>query len=58
MDRAGRRQEVDRAYELQARAAVAGAARFTGIGTGVVILGHYSWPLFRLEIILIMLPNL
>lgn len=47
MDRARRRQEADQAYELQAKAAVIGAARFTGIGTGLVTFGHYTWPLFR-----------
>lgn len=47
MDRARRREEVDQAYELQARAAMIGAARYTAIGLGLATIGHYSWPLFR-----------
>ncbi|PCH41440.1 hypothetical protein WOLCODRAFT_137390 [Wolfiporia cocos MD-104 SS10] len=47
MDRATRNEDVQRAYEIQANAAVAGAARFSAVGTGLAILGHYTWPAFR-----------
>ncbi|KAF9821466.1 hypothetical protein IEO21_00712 [Rhodonia placenta] len=47
MDRQTRKQDIEHAYDLQARAAVAGAARFTTIGIGLAVLGHYTWPTFR-----------
>jgi len=47
MDRATRKQDLDHAYELQAKAAVAGAARSTAVGLGLAVLGHYTWPVFR-----------
>ena len=47
MDRARRKEDVDRAYELQSKAAIIGAARFTAVGLGLAVIGHYSWPLFR-----------
>lgn len=50
MDRQTRKQDIEHAYDLQARAAVAGAARFTTIGIGLAVLGHYTWPTFRLAL--------
>jgi len=47
MDRATRKQDVDHAYELQAKAAVVGAARSTAVGLGLAVVGHYTWPVFR-----------
>ncbi|PSR73618.1 hypothetical protein PHLCEN_2v10537 [Hermanssonia centrifuga] len=47
MDRARRREEVNRAYDVQVRAGTEGALRYTSIGIGLAILGHYTWPLFR-----------
>ncbi|KAH9951755.1 hypothetical protein B0H21DRAFT_717329 [Amylocystis lapponica] len=47
MDRARRKEELDKAYELQSKAAMIGAARYTGVGFGLAVIGHYSWPLFR-----------
>ncbi|KAH9938389.1 uncharacterized protein B0H18DRAFT_12958 [Fomitopsis serialis] len=47
MDRATRKEDVERAYELQAKAGLQGAARATLLGTGLAVLGHYTWPTFR-----------
>ena len=47
MDRATRKEDVERAYELQAKAGLAGAARATVLGLGMAVLGHYTWPTFR-----------
>ncbi|CCM01701.1 uncharacterized protein FIBRA_03765 [Fibroporia radiculosa] len=48
MDRATRKEDVQKAYELQTRAGVAGAARSTAVGLGLAVLGHYTWPAFRI----------
>lgn len=45
--RAYRKQNVDRAYDVQTRAGLEGAARFTSLGVGLAILAHYTWPTFR-----------
>jgi len=45
--RAKRRQEIDRAYELQFKAASWGAAKYTAIGISLATLGHFTWPVFR-----------
>jgi len=45
--RARRRRETDQAYELQAKAAWKGAAKYTAIGTSLAILSHATWPSFR-----------
>ncbi|OCH88318.1 hypothetical protein OBBRIDRAFT_795370 [Obba rivulosa] len=47
MDRASRKEDVERAYNIQARAAVYGAARWGAVGFGLAVLGHYTWPAFR-----------
>lgn len=47
MDRATRKADVERAYELQRKAGLAGAARATVLGIGLAVLGHYTWPTFR-----------
>ena len=47
MDRACRKADADRAYEVQVRAGTEGAVKFTGVGVGLAVLGHYSWPFFR-----------
>ncbi|KZT26970.1 hypothetical protein NEOLEDRAFT_1062065 [Neolentinus lepideus HHB14362 ss-1] len=46
-DRAQRREDVDRAYRLQAQAATLGALRYTCIGLGLITVAHYAWPAFR-----------
>ncbi|KAM6495739.1 hypothetical protein JOM56_008445 [Amanita muscaria] len=45
--RSRQRQDIEQAYQIQARAAVEGAARGAAIGLGLAILGHYLWPVFR-----------
>ena len=45
--RAYRKQNVERAYDVQMRAGLEGAARYTSIGVGLAILAHYTWPAFR-----------
>ncbi|KAI0079661.1 hypothetical protein K474DRAFT_1658732 [Panus rudis PR-1116 ss-1] len=47
MDRARRKEDADKAYALQVRAGTEGAVRYTAIGLGLAIIGHYTWPLFR-----------
>ncbi|KAK7695700.1 hypothetical protein QCA50_000336 [Cerrena zonata] len=47
MDRARRRQDADRAYDVQVKAGTEGALRYTALGIGLAIMGHYTWPLFR-----------
>ncbi|CAL1702224.1 unnamed protein product [Somion occarium] len=47
MDRARRREEADKAYDVQVKAGTEGALRYTAIGMGLAILGHYTWPVFR-----------
>ncbi|KAI0334778.1 hypothetical protein GY45DRAFT_1317813 [Cubamyces sp. BRFM 1775] len=47
MDRGRRKEEVDRAYEIQAKAAVRGAAQYGAIGLGLAAIAHYKWPSFR-----------
>ncbi|TDL29298.1 hypothetical protein BD410DRAFT_14800 [Rickenella mellea] len=42
-----RRQEADHAYELQKRAGLIGATKYTGIGAAVVTAVHFAWPGFR-----------
>ncbi|GLB33618.1 hypothetical protein LshimejAT787_0105020 [Lyophyllum shimeji] len=41
------REDVDRAHEVQSKAAVEGGLRGTAVGLGLAIIGHHSWPLFR-----------
>lgn len=47
MDRARRNASAQRAYEAQVRAGTEGLVKFTGLGVGLAILGHYTWPFFR-----------
>ncbi|KAH8106202.1 hypothetical protein BXZ70DRAFT_918603 [Cristinia sonorae] len=47
MDRARRRADADRAYNAQVQAGTIGAVRATGVGVGLAIIAHYSWPWFR-----------
>jgi len=41
------REDVDKAYEIQSRAAIEGATRTMAIGSGLVIIAHHTWPAFR-----------
>jgi len=45
--RAHRREQADKAYELQIKAGSWGAAKYTAIGTAMATVAHYSWPMFR-----------
>ncbi|KAJ3551857.1 hypothetical protein NM688_g4468 [Phlebia brevispora] len=45
--RAHRRENVQKAYDVQVKAGLEGAARYTSIGVGLAILAHYTWPFFR-----------
>lgn len=47
MDRARRKQDAERAYDVQVKAGTEGAVRYTAVGVGLAILGHYTWPFFR-----------
>lgn len=47
MDRERRKQDADRAYEVQVKAGTEGALRYTALGIGLAIMGHYTWPAFR-----------
>ncbi|KAF7433216.1 hypothetical protein PC9H_005166 [Pleurotus ostreatus] len=45
--RSRQREDVDRAYDIQTRAGIEGAVRGTGVGTGLAMIAHFSWPWFR-----------
>ncbi|KAI0786376.1 hypothetical protein C8Q75DRAFT_771524 [Abortiporus biennis] len=47
MDRQRRKEDAQKAYDVQVRAGIQGAIRYTSIGLGMAILGHYTWPFFR-----------
>ncbi|KAI0771855.1 hypothetical protein BD413DRAFT_46797 [Trametes elegans] len=47
MDRAQRKKEVERAYDIQAKAAVRGMAQWGAVGLGLAGIGHYYWQPFR-----------
>ncbi|GJE84669.1 hypothetical protein PsYK624_007450 [Phanerochaete sordida] len=40
-------ESVQRAYDVQVRAGLEGAAKFTALGLGLAVLGHNTWPFFR-----------
>ncbi|KAG5733035.1 hypothetical protein E4T56_gene3593 [Termitomyces sp. T112] len=41
------REDVDKAHDIQKRAATYGGVRATAIGLGLAVIAHYSWPIFR-----------
>ncbi|KAH9853783.1 hypothetical protein C2E23DRAFT_776662 [Lenzites betulinus] len=47
MNRGHRREDVEKAYEIQARAGAIGAAQYGAVGLGLAAIGHHSWPAFR-----------
>ncbi|KAF8165144.1 hypothetical protein B0H34DRAFT_224726 [Crassisporium funariophilum] len=47
MSRARQREDIDKAYEIQSRAAIEGATRSTAIGAGLAVIAHHTWPVFR-----------
>ncbi|KAI0637796.1 hypothetical protein C8Q77DRAFT_1205919 [Trametes polyzona] len=42
-----RREDVEKAYEVQATAGAIGAAQYGAVGLGLAALGHHYWPAFR-----------
>ncbi|KAF9569479.1 hypothetical protein CPC08DRAFT_601122, partial [Agrocybe pediades] len=40
-------EDVELAYQVQSKAAIAGAARTTAIGVGLAVMAHHLWPFFR-----------
>ncbi|KAF8520109.1 hypothetical protein JB92DRAFT_2709598 [Gautieria morchelliformis] len=47
MERARRKEQADRAYELQVKSGSWGAIKATLYGLALVTLTHHTWPLFR-----------
>ncbi|KAI0676852.1 hypothetical protein C8Q78DRAFT_1073622 [Trametes maxima] len=47
MDSRRRKEELDKAYQIQAAAAVRGAAQYGAVGLGLAAIGHRYWPNFR-----------
>jgi len=45
--RARRLEDAMRARKIQTEAGIHGAARTSAVGTGLVIIAHYFWPVFR-----------
>jgi len=41
------REDIDRAYEIQSKAAIEGASRTMAIGSGLTVIAHHTWPAFR-----------
>ncbi|KAF8076198.1 hypothetical protein FPV67DRAFT_1712637 [Lyophyllum atratum] len=41
------REDVEKAHAVQNKAAIEGGLRGTGVGLGLAIIVHYTWPLFR-----------
>lgn len=46
-NRVRHREDVEAAYELQCKAGAIGALRAGAFGTGLALIAHHSWPLFR-----------
>ncbi len=42
-----RKDEIEKAYQVQVAAGLRGAAQFGAVGLGLAAIGHYSWPAFR-----------
>ncbi|KAI0829438.1 hypothetical protein BC628DRAFT_1417161 [Trametes gibbosa] len=47
MNRGHRKEDVEKAYQIQAEAGAIGAAQYGAVGLGLAAIGHYSWPAFR-----------
>ncbi|KAI0320256.1 hypothetical protein OF83DRAFT_618728 [Amylostereum chailletii] len=45
--RARRREDVEKAYDIQTKAALTGAAQYGAVGFGALTVAHYTWPAFR-----------
>ena len=42
-----RKEEIEKAYKIQAEAGIRGFAQFGAVGLGLAAIGHYTWPTFR-----------
>lgn len=47
MNRNRRKDEIEKAYEVQVAAGLRGAAQFGAAGGGAAVLAHHYWPAFR-----------
>ncbi|KAM5535632.1 hypothetical protein V8D89_010619 [Ganoderma adspersum] len=47
MNRNRRKDEIEKAYEVQVAAGLRGAAQFGAAGGGAAALAHHYWPAFR-----------
>ncbi|KAI0346762.1 hypothetical protein BDW22DRAFT_1351024 [Trametopsis cervina] len=47
MERARRKADADRAYNVQVLAGTRGGIMFLGAGGGLAIVAHHTWPFFR-----------
>ncbi|KAF6762882.1 hypothetical protein DFP72DRAFT_570861 [Ephemerocybe angulata] len=49
--RVQRQKDLDTAFQVQAEAGVYAALRATGIGIGLAVIAHHTWPAFRRQTI-------
>ncbi|KAH9943060.1 uncharacterized protein BXZ73DRAFT_87491 [Epithele typhae] len=42
-----RKEDIEKAYQVQAAAGLRGFAQFGAVGLGLAAIGHHSWPAFR-----------
>ncbi|EJF62980.1 hypothetical protein DICSQDRAFT_103411 [Dichomitus squalens LYAD-421 SS1] len=47
MNRGRRKEEIERAYQIQVAAGLRGAAQFGAVGLGTAAIAHHYWPTFR-----------
>ena len=47
MNRERRKEEIERAYQIQVAAGLRGAAQFGAVGLGTAAIAHRYWPAFR-----------
>ena len=51
MNNERRKEELEKAYQVQVQAGLRGAAQFGAVGLGLAAIGHYSWPSFRCVVV-------
>lgn len=49
MNRGHRKEDVEKAYQIQSRAGAIGFAQYGAVGLGLASIGHHFWPSFRYE---------
>lgn len=47
MNRGHRKEDVEKAYQIQSRAGAIGFAQYGAVGLGLASIGHHFWPSFR-----------